>query len=78
MLWAYQTFFEQYPQSKMIAYAALQLARVHVEQGRPCTAAAYLYWLIDHEKTSGYKYTVPQTQIDDLFRQITQKGGCQQ
>jgi hypothetical protein len=46
----------------MVWYAAWQLARVHVRQGRSVTAAGYLYWLMDYEAEYGYRYTTPQTE----------------
>ena len=72
-LWAYVTFFEQYPDSPMVSYAAMQLARLHVEQKRPVAATAYLYWLMDYEAVKGYQYTSPQADIDTLLKNI---GGC--
>jgi hypothetical protein len=46
----------------MVGYAAWQLARVHVRQGCPVSAAGYLYWLMDYESEYGYRYTTPQTE----------------
>ncbi len=78
ILWAYETFFEDYHDSRMVWYAAWQLARVHVQQGRPVTATGYLYWLMDYEAEHGYRYTTPQANIDDLLRRLGNGKGCGQ
>ena len=78
ILWAYETFFEQYPDRPMVSFAAMQLARVHVEQGRPVTAAGYLYWLMDYEAANGYRYATPEANIDDLLRRFGHIRGCSQ
>ena len=62
----------------MVWYAAWQLARVHVQQGRPVTATGYLYWLMDYEAEHGYRYTTPQTGIDDLLGRLGSRKGCDQ
>jgi hypothetical protein len=77
-LWAYETFFEGYHDSPMVGYAAWQLARVHVRQGCPVSAAGYLYWLMDYEAANGYRYTTAEANIDDLLRRLGSRKGCDQ
>ena len=62
----------------MVGFAAWELARVLVEQGRPVAAAGYLYWLMDYEAEYGYRYTTPETNIDDLLRRFGYRKGCSQ
>ena len=78
ILWAYETFFEEYPDSRMVGFAARELARVHVQQGRPVTAAGYLYWLMDYEAANGYRYTRPETTVDNLLRRLGHRKECSQ
>jgi len=46
--WAYQTLFDKYPNCRQVNLAALRLVEINLDKGKPATACAYYYWLLDN------------------------------
>ena len=67
--WGYQTLFDEYPDSRDVEYAAIQLGKIHLARGEPVSACVYFNWFLDHTHADN-------GQIADIRRILERMEGC--
>ena len=62
--WGYQTLFDQYPDSRDVEYAAIQLGKIHLARGEPASACVYFNWIMDRVEPDDGRVAMIQRLLD--------------
>ena len=69
--WGYKTLFDNYPDSRDVEYAAIQLGKIHLARGEPVSACVYFNWFLDRDPFDTDRMRVIQNYMAGT------EGGCQ-
>ncbi len=67
--WGYKTLFDEYPYSRDVEYAVLQLGKIHLARGEPILAGEYFNWFLDLTHADN-------GQIADIGQILERMEGC--